>query len=196
MTIPYFDYISSFKSKFKKTRVFNEPVDDITYEYLAQKNVDFANFIKQEGFCSYQNGLFSFVNPLVYNQYLELPNLHNLYGGDVVLKTAFGDLITSDLVHNSVNAYHHSFYNEVYNSSSDIGYLITFQLTDVTFLKTISKKGLFKKALEKFGTLKPDENFSFPMDFPWKKEKTLEKIENTLIYKTDNFFKLLSQKYA
>ncbi|MCU0439521.1 MAG: hypothetical protein MUC49_16640 [Raineya sp.] len=196
MAINYFDYISSFTSKFKKTRVLNELVDDKTYQYLAQKNIDFANFIKQEGFCSYQNGLFSFVNPLLYNSYLELPNLRNVYSGnDVVIKTAFGDLITSDLKHNTVNSHHYTFYNEAYNCGSNVGYLITFRLTDAAFLKNFSKKMLFKKALEKFGTLQPNENFGFPMDFPWKQEKHLEKIENVLVYKTEEYFHLLSNKY-
>jgi hypothetical protein len=196
MALDYFDYISSFTGKFKKTKVLCEEVDAATYEYLAAKNKSYADFIKKEGFCSYENGLFSLINPMAYEKELALPGIVKLYGGDVVLKSGFGDFIISELTHGTGNAIHRSFYNGEGNIGSGVGYLLTFQLPDATFQKNFLKKKLFKQAVEKFGTLKHDENFGFPMDFPWAKEKDLEKIENVSVYKTREYLKLLSQKYA
>ena|SRR6218665_146790 len=196
MAINYFDYISSFTGKFKKTRVLHEEVDAATYEYLAAKNKSYADFIKEEGFCSYENGLFSIVNPLTYSKELALPGITGLYSADVIVKTGFGDFIKSDLQWGAANVIHHSFYNGEGNIGSEVGYLLTFNLPDASFHKNFFKKKLFKQALEKFGPLKPDENFGFPMDFPWSKEKDLEKIENVSVYKTKEYLELLSKKYA
>lgn len=190
----YFDYISSFISKFKKTKVLVEEVSDEVYEYLAAQNKDYADFIRKEGFCSYENGLFSIVNPFTYKEEFNLPGITRLYSGEMIIKTGFGDFIVSDLKYDT-NCLHHSFYNGEYNIGSKVGYLLTFQMTDTSFLNETLKKRLFVKATKQFGVLQTDENFGFPMDFPWDREAELEKIENVLVYKTKDYLKLLSEKY-
>jgi hypothetical protein len=195
----------SFRSKFKKTKVLNKPVSDKTYEYFTALNTDYADFIKEEGFCSYAGGLFSTVDPLDYADMLSLPGIgeatqvrQNIESGWAVplVKTGFGDFVFCDLKVNARNDIYYSFYNEKYNMGSDVGYFLEMQLTDSEFLSSSFKKRLFNQAVKKFGEPKADENFGFPMDFPWDKEKDLEKIDNVLVYKTLDYFNQLSAKHA
>ena len=69
-------------------------------------------------------------------------------------------------------------------------------LTDTEFQTKTLKKRLFNEAVKKFGPLKPDECFGFPMDFPWAKEKEIEKIGNVSIYKLETYYELLAKKYG
>jgi len=190
----YFDYISLFTGRFKKTKVLVEEVSDETYAWLAGLDKDYADFVREEGFCSYENGLFSIVDPLRYKAALSLPGITNVYSGEIIIKTGFGDFIKSDLQYGT-NCLHHSFYNGEYNIGSKVGYLLTFQLTDAAFIRETFKKKLFLQATEKYGPLQPDENFGFPMDFPWSKEKELEQLENVIVYKTSDYLEQLSLKH-
>lgn len=186
-----FEYISLFEKRFKKTKVLNEVLDETTYQYLLEKHEKYANFIKKEGFCSYENGLFSIVNPLTYNRKLNENKIENKYSGDVIVKTGFGDFIYSDL-QNGTNSFYHSFFDESYNCGSEVGEILISDLLDNEFHKEQLRKKLFRQAIEKFGILKHYQNFSFPLDFPEKNSKELEKIENILIYDTEEYLRLLS----
>jgi hypothetical protein len=192
-----------FRSKFKKTKVLNKPVSDKTYEYFAALNTDYAGFIKEEGFCSYAGGLFSTIDPFDYAAMLSLPGIdeesairRNMESGWAVplVKTGFGDFVFCDLKSGGRNDIYHSFYGEKYNMGSDVGYFFEMQLPRADFLSTSFKKRLFTQAVKKFGEPKADENFGFPMDFPWDKEKDLEKTGNVLLYKTLDYFNQLSVK--
>jgi len=189
-----FEYISLFEKRFKKTKVVNEEMDDETYHYLVEKHENYANFVKKEGFCSYENGLFSTINPLKYKRKLEANNIENLYGGDPIVMTGFGDFIFSDLTHGP-NSFYYSFYDECYNCGSKVGEIFTNDLLDNEHQKESMKKKLFKQAIEKFGVLSHDQLFSFPMDFPWANEKDLEKIENVVVYSVDEYLKLIALKH-
>lgn len=197
--------LHSFRSKFKKTKVLNKPVSDKVYNYFAAFNKDYADFIKEEGFCSYAGGLFSTIDPFDYVDMLSLPGIdettaarQQFEGGWAapLVKTGFGDFVFCDLKIDARNDMYYSFYGEKYNMGSGIGYFFEMQLTDAEFLSTSFKKRLFNQAIKKFGELKADENFGFPMDFPWAKEKELEKINNVLVYDTKEYFHQLSKKYA
>ncbi len=205
MAYSYFP-LQSFISKYKKTRVLNKAAPESTLAYLEGLNTDYAAFIRDEGgFCSYAGGLFSTIDPFDYVDMLDLPGMtetnatrKRMEGGwsVPVIKTGFGDFLFCDLKVDAGNDIYHSFYNERYNMGSGIGYLFTMRLTEADFLNKSLKKRLFTQAVKKFGELKADENFSFPMDFPWDKEKDLEKIDNVLLYKTLDYFNQLSAKHA
>lgn len=193
----------SFKSKFKKTKVLNKPVPDKTYDYFAAFNKDYADFIKEEGFCSYAGGLFSLVDPFDYVGLLTLPGLEVIsqnafdMGHEVpLIRSGFGDIIICDMKLDTRNDFYHSFYNERYNMGSKVGYMFEMQLTDTDFLNDNFKKRLFNQVMKISGSPKADENFGFPMDFPWDRERELEKKENVRVYNTVDYFNQLSKKHA
>lgn len=204
MAYSYFP-LQSFVSKYKKTRVLNKAVPGSTHAYLESLNKDYAGFIQDEGgFCSYAGSLFSTVDPFDYVDLLDLPGITETNaarkrmedGWSVpLIKTGFGDFLFCDLKIDAGNDIYHSFYNERYNMGSGIGYLFTMRLTDAGFLNKSLKKRLFTLAVKKYGEPKADENFGFPMDFPRAKEKDLEKIDHVLLYKTADYYHLLSEKH-
>jgi hypothetical protein len=204
MAVNFFPLIS-FAGKFKKTKVLNKPVSLKVYKYFAGFNKDYADFLKEEGFCTYANGLFSTIDPFDHVNMLERANISHFSpvkkqiaaGWEVpLIKTGFGDLIICDLKVDASNNMYYAFYDERYNMGSGVGYLFEMNLTDSEFQTKLLKKRLFNEAVKKFGALKPDECFGFPMDFPWAKEKEIEKIGNVRIYKLETYYELLSGKYG
>lgn len=195
--------LRSFKSKFKKTKVLNKPVSDSTYEYFASYHPEYAAFIKEEGFCTYDGGLFSTIDPFDYAEALDLPGItetnhtrKRLEGGwsAPLIKTGFGDFLFCDLKIDAGNDIYHSFYNERYNMGSGIGYLFEMRLTDTGFQNSSLKKKLFNQAVKQFGELKEGENFGFPTDFP-QGQKGLEKIDHVQVYQTQDYLNLLSKRH-
>jgi hypothetical protein len=204
MVVNFFPLIS-FTSTFKKTKVLNKPVSLKVYKYFAAFNEGYADFLKEEGFCTYANGLFSTIDPFDHANMLQKANISNFNpvkkqiasGWEVpLIKTAFGDLIICDLKVDSSNNIYHAFYDERYNMGGSLGYLFEMNLTDSEFQTKLLKKRLFNESVKKFGALKSDECFGFPIDFPWAKEKEIEKIGNVRIYNLENYYELLSAKYG
>lgn len=187
-SMPY----SLFTDKFKKKRVQYEAIDDQVFELYKKKvSEEFALFMKEEGFCTYMDGLFTTVNPITYKVVMEEFRMNT----DMVmplLKNGFGDIIFFDGVSTRIL---YASYNEkhVIGSASDaVKMLYAMRITEADFQNAFLKKKLFNKAVKEYGGLDPDETFGFVPAIPLGGAEKVESIEKV---KTLEYLSILSQSF-
>jgi hypothetical protein len=158
--------------------------------YEEKISAEFAAMIKDEGLCTYAEGLFTMVDPRKYDEVLKD---YKVYSDKCIslVKNAFGDLFYFDgfecrILYTSHNE------NYSFATGDAVKYFFTFQLTDASFLTKNFKKKLFSQALKKYGALKPDETYGFVPALPLGGE---EKLENIEIVKTLEYLSILSQSF-
>jgi hypothetical protein len=187
-SLPY----SLFTNKFKKKRTPYEAVDGQVFELYKKKvSEEFALFMKEEGFCSYLDGLFTTVNPITYKVVMEEFRM-NVDMVMPLLKNGFGDIIFFDGVSTRIL---YASYNEkhVLGSPSDaVKMLYAMRITEADFQNAFLKKKLFNKAVKEYGGLAPDETFGFVPAIPLGGEEKLEHIEKV---KTLEYLSILSQSF-
>lgn len=182
---------SFFTDQYKKKKVKYQDASAALIKLYEKKiSAEFAEMMKEEGLCSYMEGLFTSVD---HTQYEKVLKEYNVYSDKcvVLMKNAFGDLFYFDgsdcrILYVSQNE------NYSFASGDSVKYFYTFQLTDASFLTDNFKKRLFNKALKAHGPLKPDETYGFVPAIPLGGS---EKVENIQKVKTLEYLSILSQSF-
>lgn len=186
--IPY----SSFTSKYKKNKLKYADADTSVLDYFTAKvSPKFAEMIKEEGLCIYADGLFTIVNPIVYESVLRDFGIFS-EKSVVLLKSAFGDIFYYNGVQVKVL---HTCYNENYAISGGdaVKSFFILHLKDASFCSKRFKKKLFAAALKQHGSLAFDETYGFVPAIHLGGE---EKLENVQKVKTLEYLKILSQTFG
>lgn len=180
-----------FTDDFKKKKVKYQDVSPALFELYKKKiSVEFADMMLEEGLCTYAEGLFTLVDPRVYDEVLKQ---YNVYSDKCItlVKNAFGDLFYYDGFECRVL---YTSYNEQcsFAGGGAVKYFFTFQLTDATFLRKNFKKKLFGEAVKQYGKLEPDETYGFIPALPLGGEETCRSIRKV---KTIEYLNSLSQAF-
>ena len=65
-------FFKSFGDKFKKKKPqYGHPSEKVLALYKDKISAEFAEFMKEEGFCTYADGLFTSVDPFEYKVVME-----------------------------------------------------------------------------------------------------------------------------
>eukprot|EP00160_Parvularia_atlantis_P009586 Unigene19111_Nuclearia_a/m.54270 Unigene19111_Nuclearia_a/g.54270 ORF Unigene19111_Nuclearia_a/g.54270 Unigene19111_Nuclearia_a/m.54270 type:complete len:192 (+) Unigene19111_Nuclearia_a:271-846(+) len=185
--MPYSLFTDQYKKKKEK---YEDASAALLKLYEKKISAGFAAMMKEEGLCTYMDGLFTMVNPVKYELVLKEFGVHTDKTVPLV-KSAFGDLFYFDgfecrILYTSHNE------NYSFATGDAVKYFFTFQLTDASFLTKNFKKRLFGQALKEYGPLKPDETYGFEPALPLGGE---EKLDNIKIVKTLEYLSILSQSF-
>lgn len=186
-------FFKSFGDKFKKKKSqYGHPSEKTLALYKEKISEEFAEFMKEEGFCVYADGLFTSIDPFEYKVVMEEYGI-NAEMAIPLIKNAFGDILYSDgyalmILHTS--------YNEKYNFGAadpdGVKYFYVVRLTAADFHTKFFKKSLFNKALKEYGTLVPDESYGFVPAIPLGGTEKPEQIEKV---KTLEYLGMLSRSF-
>ena len=151
-----------FKYKYPEKRSFRK----LTAQELAWTQAHFPEdlhaFLEEDGYCSYGNGFFHFVNPADYTALLSewkmVPEGHLVF-----CRTGVGDLITWD--QNSVHILHvnQGTFSEISNDMFDF---FKFSLGDERYVQKTLFKEQFDAASNRLGALNADECYAFVPALP------------------------------
>lgn len=146
-----------FRHKFPEKRKFRS----LSPEELADTKEHFPEdlflFLEEEGYCSYGDGFFHFVNPADYqdvlSEWTKVPE-----GYLVFCRTGMGDLILwgEERVH--IMHVHSGYFS---NISEDMFDFFKFSLGDVQYVENTLFKKQFDQAKKKLGPLDQDECYAF-----------------------------------
>jgi hypothetical protein len=186
-SMPYSLFTDQYKKKKEK---YEDASPALLKLYTKKVSAEFADMMKEEGLCSYMDGLFTTVDPALYEGVLKDYKVHS-DKSIVLMKNAFGDLFYFDgfdcrILYTSHNE------NYSFTGGDAVKYFFTFQMTEASFLTENFKKKLFGQALKKFGKLKPDETYGFVPAIPLGGEEKLDNIEKV---KTLEYLSILSQSF-
>ena len=186
-------FFKSFGDKFKKKKSqYGNPSEKVLALYKDKISAEFAEFMKEEGFCTYADGLFTSVDPFEYKVVMEEYGI-NTDMAIPLIKNAFGDIIYSDgyalmILHVS--------YNEKYSFGAadpdGVKYFYVIRLAASDFHTKFFKKSLFNKAMKEYGALAPDESYGFVPAIPLGGAEKLEQIEKV---KTLEYLSILAQSF-
>ena len=178
-------FYDSFRRKFKNKKEPYAKVDDkILALYKDRISGEFADFMNEEGFCRYAEGLFTTIDPFAY---LPVMEKYGVNGNMAVplIKSAFGDILYSDgyalmILHVS----HNEKYAFGAADPDGVKYFYVVRLAAPDFHTKFFKKSLFTKALKIYGAPAPDETYAFVPSVPSGGKEKLENIQkqNTLAY--------------
>ncbi|MDF3025747.1 MAG: hypothetical protein K0S23_54 [Fluviicola sp.] len=146
-----------FRHKFPGKRQFGILTpEELTYtrEHFPE---DLFLFLEEEGYCSYGNGFFHFVNPADYREILsEWPKVPGEY--QVFCRTGMGDLILwgEEQVH--ILHVHTGYFSTISESMFDF---FKFSLGDTQYVDNVLYKKQFDQARQMLGELDQDECYSF-----------------------------------
>lgn len=146
-----------FKHKFEGKTKFRD-LTKVEMDFVkANFPEDLYAFLSEEGYCSYGNGFFHFIDPQEHQDMLAkwkvVPEGHLLF-----FRTGMGDLIT----YHSGSIYILHVYDNILSHISDEMFdFFKFSLGDEQYVNKTLYKTVFDKTRSKHGDLLQDETYSF-----------------------------------
>lgn len=171
-----------FRHKFPGKRKFRSLTpEELTYtkEHFPE---DLFLFLEEEGYCSYGNGFFHFVNPADYqtilSEWTKVPE-----GYQVFCRTGMGDLIIWGQEQVYILHVHSGYFS---NISADMFDFFKFSLGDTQYVEETLFKKQFDQARQTLGELDQNECYSFVPALAMGGNESLENLHKMKIKESLN----------
>jgi hypothetical protein len=180
LTFNYFKNVFPEKKKFRSLTA--EELDFFRGHFPE----DLVSFLEEEGYCSYGDGFFHFVNPKDYEKVLsewkQVPAGHLVF-----CRTGMGNLITWNGDQVCILHVYSGYFSDISESMFDF---FKFSLGDTQFVEKTLFKKLFDEAKNRLGELEEDECYAFVPALALGGNETAENLHKMKINESMN---LLSQ---